>query len=214
MKISLIHPSRGRAQKAKQTLDYWLSVSSGEHEIEHIISIDEDDTERWAYCDLFLIGSTLIVNDNKSLVQATNKAAKKATGDILVYLSDDFECPKNWDEEIISRLSISNKWLLRVNDGFQPFENLVLTIPIMSRELYEELGYFFYYRYKSQWCDCDLYFVTQKYIINAPDLVFKHNRLPNDDTYERNNLNFETGRDIFRQRSVEFGWLNPFNKSK
>jgi len=213
MKISLIHPSRGRAEQAHKTFTLWLASASINCDIEHILSLDHDDPEYKKYCLLFQ-DSIIICNNNSGIVEATNHAAHMATGDILIYLSDDFECPKNWDEEIISRLSISNKWLLRVNDGYQPFENLVLTIPIMSRELYEELGYFFNPLYKSQWCDCDLYFVTQKYIINAPDLVFKHNRLPNDDTYERNNLNFETGRDIFRKRSVEFGWLNPFNKSK
>lgn len=212
MKISLIHPSRGRSLQAHNTYTLWLASASINCAIEHILSLDNDDSEYKNYCLLFQ-DSIIISNNNSGIVEATNRAAQQATGDILIYLSDDFECPKNWDEEIISRLSISSKWLLRVNDGYQPFENLVLTIPIMSRELYEYLGYFLNPLYFSQWSDCDLYFETQPYIINAPDLVFKHNRLPNDDTYERNNSNFESGRDIFKQRAAQFGWLNPFNKS-
>lgn len=214
MKISLIHPSRGRAKQARAALDLWLDRASKEIVIEHILSIDEsdDDYEKQLYHELFFFGTKLVVNDNKSLVEATNIAAQKATGDILFYFSDDFHCPVNWDQEILSRLSISDVWMLRVDDGYQPFENLVLTIPIMSSALYNRLGYFFYEEYKSQWCDCDLYAVTEPYIINAPDLTFIHKRLPADKTYQENEANFEQGREIFKRRAAEHGWKSPFNK--
>jgi len=212
MKISLIHPSRGRAKQARETLDLWLDRASKEIAIEHILSIDEsdDDFEKQLYHELFFFGTKLIVNNNNSLVEATNVAAHYATGDIRIYLSDDFHCPINWDQEIISRLSISDMWMLRVDDGFQPFENLVLTIPIMSSTLYNHLNYFFYPEYKSQWCDCDLYMVTQPYIINAPDLTFVHKRLEMDQTYQRNEANFEQGREIYNRRAAEHGWTSPF----
>lgn len=223
MKISLIHPSRGRAEKAKKTFDFWKFMSSGDNEIEHILSLDFSDSEAEKY-PYFGPQSQVVKTHNDSVVQASNEAAKISSGQILVYLSDDFKCPKNWDVEIIEYAKRATNvsydeigrtpWILRVNDGHQPFENLVLTIPIMSRDLYQQLGYFFHPDYKSMWVDCDLYQETKEFMINAPDLVFKHEQGPEDETYRRSNLNFESGREIFNKRREKFGWENPFKISK
>lgn len=224
MKISLIHPSRGRVEKSFQAFESWIKKSSGQVEIEHILSLDFDDSEVHRYYHRFDHRSIIIKANNDCVVKATNIAAVGSTGDILIYLSDDFSCPDNWDLEIIeaakraTNISIDEvgkiSWILRVNDGHQPFENLVLTIPIMSRELYKHQGYFFHPHYRSMWVDCDLYQETKEFIINAPHLLFKHEQGPEDETYRRSNLNFETGREIFQRRARIYGWESPFKIAK
>lgn len=209
--ITLIHPSRGRAELAFLNYENWINKSSGKYNIEHILSLDSDDKELPKYLERFTKAE---INSNTCVVEAANKAAEKATGDILIYLSDDFDCPQNWDELIINKTKGEEMFMLKVNDKLQPMDNCVLTIPIMSRKLYNSLGYFFHPEYKSMWVDCDLYFVTKPYMIIAPDLVFehKHHAHGNDDTYRRSEKNWNQGVDIFNRRSKEFGWGMAFNR--
>jgi len=218
MTISLIHPSRGRPQKALETFRYWMEKASGEHTIEHILSIDQDDPRAERYSEQeYGANSLIFAGNNTCVVEATNKAAKFCKGDILVYLSDDFKCPQDWDKLIVQRTLGVPVFMLRVNDGYQPMENDVLTIPIMSRGLYKELGYFFYPEYRSMWVDCDLFHVTRPYMIVAPELVFKHEHPAagfgrTDETYKRSEANWNQGKAIFERRSKEFGWKKPFKK--
>ena len=88
--ISLIHPSRGRPELAHKTAKKW--IQSAGVEVEHILSLDTSDAQLGAYTAIDL----QCISDNSNVVQATNTAAKKALGDILVYLSDDFDCFDNW----------------------------------------------------------------------------------------------------------------------
>jgi hypothetical protein len=215
MKISIIHPSRSRAEIAHRRMSLWMRAASGEHHIEHILGLDEDDPQIRMYAVMFQ-ESSLISKNNICVVEAVNHAAELAKGDILIYGSDDFAFPQNWDTQIINRINKKtlpgDKWMLRVNDGYQPYENLLLTIPIMSREMYKYLGYFLNPIYKSMWSDADLYMVTRPYMIDAPDLLFKHEKMANDDTYIRSSANFESGREIYNQRSRENSWPRVFNK--
>lgn len=181
----------------------WHRKSSGLHEIEHIVSIDADDKNKKDY--LFF---DPVISNNSGVVEATNKAAAISTGDILIYLSDDFDCPQNWDEKIVQRTKgIINPWLLKVDDCLQKFGVCVLTIPIMSRELYERLGTFWNPNYKSMFCDEDLYWVCKNnnWIIEAQELKFPHLHPSNkkgvmDETYKRSNLNWDQGKEVFRKR--------------
>lgn len=214
MKITLLHPSRGRAKRAKETFDNWMAKASGEHEIEHILSLDNDDSQLSEYAYIFTHQSHYIIGHNDCVVMAANAIAKLASGNILVYLSDDFSCPQLWDKLIVERINGQELCMLRVNDLLQPMDNCVLTIPIMTIGLYNKLGYFFYPEYKSMWVDCDLYFVTKPHMIEAPDLHFKHehHRDGSDETYERSSKNWNQGVDIFNRRSAEFGWGRAFNR--
>lgn len=206
--FTLLHPSRGRAGKARQTADYWLSQASGENHIEHIVSVDVDDPQLKAYEGADF--QNLIINDNGCVVNAANRAAEKATGEILIYLSDDFKCPKHWDKLIIQK--IGNKTeptLLKVDDCLQPFSADVLTIPIMNRALYQRLGYFFHPGYKSMFVDQDLFWVCSNngWLLNAQELKFPHEHYVKgatqiDETYKRSAANWNQGKELYRQRKL------------
>lgn len=220
VKISLIHPSRGRPEKAKSTYDYWMSQCAYPENIEHILSLDFSDPKNEDYemnqdgkYKSFGLNSRSIIDHNDCVVEATNQAAKLSNGDVLIYLSDDFKCPKNWDKLIIDYLTIPQRQnihpvLLRVNDGHSLYKDVV-TIPIMNRILYEKLGYFWNPIYKSIPCDRDLYNVCEKYfsVVEAPSLLFQHEHYCNgmaeyDDTYKHSEKNIESGNLIFKQRQT------------
>jgi glycosyltransferase involved in cell wall biosynthesis len=190
----------------------WMSHTTNAMAVEHILSIDQTDPCVSEYLKYF---PRAIIGDNANVVQATNRAAKEAKGDILVYLSDDFDAPFAWDEFLRQQLGDgSEKILLKVDDGLQPFENEVLTIPIMTRALYQELGYFFYPEYASMWVDVDLYYTCAPYIKRCPQVTFQHNHYCNgkavkDETYTRSEGNWNQGLDVFTRR---FPSTQPFKK--
>lgn len=210
--ISLLHPSRGRPEKASRTMDSWWK-NSGNDGLEHILSIDTDDQSRLDYAKWFdNQWSQIIINQNLSVVEATNKAAAKAEGDILVYLSDDFKCFIDWGLAIIKEFEgVTGPMLLKVDDCLQPFNVAVLTIPIMNRALYETLGYFWHPEYKSMFVDEDLYWTAKKLgaLKFAPHLKFPHIHPANpnpelrgqdDEIYRRSSANWDQGKEVFKRR--------------
>lgn len=205
MVISLIHPSRARAAKAKQTYLEW--VGSATCPIEYILSLDSSEPQKFQYIQNNI---DFIVNDNSCVVEATNHAAAKSTGDILLYLSDDFRCPPNWCELIIDQFQgVTTPMLLKVDDCLQNFGARVLTIPIMNRQLYEKLGYFWHPGYKSMFVDEDLYNTAEKLraLKFAPQLKFPHEHVcngkaPDDETYRRSSANWNQGQEFFKQRKA------------
>lgn len=208
MRISLIHPSRGRAKKARETYDYWMSKSTSKVEIEHILSIDLDDSQIDDYKRLFP-NSTILISNNTCVVEATNIAAKKSTGDILIYFSDDFKCPDNWDISLMA-LYTDTPCLWKVDDCLQRFEVAVLTIPIMNRALYEKLGYFWHPEYRSMFVDEHLYCICHKneWLVMCPELKFPHEHpcnglAENDETYKKSAANWNQGKSLFSKHKAE-----------
>lgn len=208
MTISLIHPSRGRPKKAYETARQWVDNSGlllGH--LDYILSLDESDPELKNY---WVEWDCEIINDNKSVVEATNNAAKEAKGDILLYLSDDFKCPDNWGQLILKEFEgVTEPMLLKVDDCLQKFNVPVLTIPIMNRALYEKLGYFWHPEYKSMFCDEDLFWTAKKLgaLKLAEHLKFPHEHVStgkaeNDDTYRRSAANWEQGKAVFAKRKA------------
>lgn len=212
MKITLLHPSRKRSVKAFETMSNWLTKISGDNSIEYILSIDNDDPQMIDYIRLFR-SHKIIISDNKNVVQATNAAAKAALdSDILVYLSDDFDCPDMWDELIVDAVKghMDKEWLLKVNDCLQQFHVGVLTIPIMSTKLYRKLGYFWHPGYASMFVDEDLYWTTKNnnWLLFAPQLKFPHlhcsiGKATRDETYIRSEANWDQGKAFFAKRKQE-----------
>lgn len=218
VKISLLHPSRGRAKRSYENTKDWLS-KSGDVCVEVILSTDLSDNSGLGYFNTYPsfpndAKSHYVrhyCNDNDCVVQATNAAAKQCTGDILVYLSDDFKCPDNWGELIIKEFENDNRPLvLRVDDCLQRFDTPIITIPIMNRELYNKLGYFWHPEYKSMFCDEDLFWTAMSIgaVKNCPNLKFPHEHYSNgkakrDETYIRSEANWNQGKEVFRRRKLE-----------
>lgn len=212
MKISLIHPSRSRPEKAKSTYDYWMSRAAHPENIEHILSLDFSDPLHSQYAH-FGNNSSSVIDHNDCVVKATNIAASASTGDILIYLSDDFICPEKWDEKIMIRFRVADEdtpLLIKVDDCLQKFNVDVLTIPIMNRALYERLGFFWHPEYRSMFCDQWLYWVCRnnKWIMFCEDLKFPHEhysigKAPKDVTYIRSDANWVSGQALYLKHKKE-----------
>lgn len=223
MKITLLHPSRGRAAQAQETRDNWLRKSSKQHQIEHILGIDSDDPQAQQYRLLFDNDpqTMLVAADTRTVVEATNNIAGYADGSILVYLSDDFACPRNWDQLIINSVkrlvpgiqvmvSEMPPWLLKVNDMLQPIGKDVLTIPIMSTTLYHKLGYFWHPEYRSMFVDQDLFYTVKNmgHLYADESLKFEHmhcsaGKSKNDETYQRSSANWDQGQKLYHRRKAQ-----------
>lgn len=202
--ISLLHPSRGRSGKAYITYSNWIRKAGNKENIEHILSLDVDDLELDRYKLLFQ-NSTILINNNTCAVQATNEAAKVAKGDILIMLSDDFDCPESWDKIIEDAIETGK--LLKVFDGTQRW---IVTLAIMDRKYYEKYGYFYYPEYKHLFVDTDLTHKAELEgrLIFRNDIVFTHNhyttgRSKKDATTERADATWKQGENLYLRRCKE-----------
>lgn len=205
MKISLIHPSRGRALQSFKNHSEWIEKANVA-DVETIVAVDASDDQSQKYLDLYR--GSCFIGPNSSVVEATNYAAEKATGDILIYLSDDFRCPDDWANLVIEEFKKYNgPTLVKVDDCLQRFDVAVLTIPMMNRALYEKLGYFWHPEYKSMFVDEDLYWTATKLraLKFASHLKFPHEHVSvgkakDDETYRRSAANWNQGKDLFKKR--------------
>lgn len=218
--LNLIHPSRGRPEKAFATYQNWMDKRRYKREYDQVgyyLSLDTDDPTLTKYLELFPKDSfyhKVFTNENKSVVQATNYAAHWVNGansDVIIYLSDDFDCPQDWDSLIMTEfINFHTPALLKVDDGLQPFHVPVVTIPIMNLALYYKIGYFWYPEYKSMFCDEDLYWTARKCeaLRMAPHLKFQHNhysigKAEHDQTYKQSEANWNQGKEVFARRKAE-----------
>lgn len=206
MTISLLHPSRERHKKGLDTFTRWMNKASGHHKIEHILSIDTTDPQHNAYKNQeYPYGITkILAGNNTCAVEATNRAAAISNGDILIMLSDDFDCPQDWDVSIVEAFQGHEGSVLKVYDGLQKW---IVTLAIMDRAYYQMNGYFYYPEYKHMFCDTDM---THKAdlegrLIMRNDLLFKHNHYSHvgtkkDATNQRSDATWNHGEKIYLRR--------------
>ena len=164
MQISIIHPSRGRAAMAQDACRAWLDKCSNVGNIEYILSLDYDDKEnQLRYYNLFFeqikkdykLNLIIEFNYNRNVVDAMNAGAAVSKGDLLVCISDDFDCPLDWDKAIITNIIKETPCALGTIDGIKK-DGEVLTLPILNRLLYNELGYIYFPEYTGLFADNDL----------------------------------------------------------
>lgn len=218
-RISLLHASRGRAQKASAARKAWFDLAEHPDRIEHIFAIDEDDD-----ASIPLRRFHHVMNPaGGGCVQAWNAAAAISTGDILIQMSDDFMPPAKWDTEIIKRLGdLRFPKVLQVSDGFRT--DGLLCIAILTRARYLDQRYLFHPDFKSVYSDNWFTHtaIRDRILIDARDLVFQHlhpltGKGEWDQTYAESNSDarYAEGAAIFERlkRTVEVwqdieGWFD------
>lgn len=213
MKFSIIHPSKGRPRMALDTAMNWVGKASGQNEVEYILSLDHEDPTAKTYAELFNgLGVTIVTASNRSMIDACNSGAKLASGHCLVLVSDDFDCPYNWDVMLAMYAASCETmdYLIVPDDGYSTDLRLA-TIPIMSFHLYKRLGYIYNPVYFSMWADNDLYETCDKLgvLVRCP-AKFQHNHWTNgkrkQDNTDRGHSSqsaFDNGKRIFEKRSRE-----------
>lgn len=217
MKFSLVHASRGRPDQAGGVVSEWRAAASGEHEIEHLLSVDEDDPAGNEYAararELQVV---LVVGPNHTLVEAANRAAARAGGDVLIVVSDDFGCPPAWDTRLAAIFGERRDLAVLVDDGLGA---RIMTLPVLGRDLYRRLGYVYHPAYHGQFVDEDLTETARALglLVEAKELLFPHRhfsagRAKLDATYLRHNQpqSWWAGWLTFEQRKLwGFGVREP-----
>jgi hypothetical protein len=185
-KISILHATRGRPMQAVQTMSLWLSRAKNPAAIEYIFAVDADDPTA---AQLQRFGGVAQEGDAGS-VGAWNLAASHCVGDILIQMSDDWECPPGWDQMILDRLDISSEKCLRISDNYRTDE--LLPMAIVTRKFYDRHA-LFNPLFKNQFSDAEFTVRAAKAgaIVDARDIVFAHHHpafepsVPVDDTHRR-----------------------------
>ncbi len=203
MITTLIHPSRQRAKKAFETHAAW-NARAVNKDIQYILSLDNDDPELEQYKSLF--DCHILINDNNNLVQAVHQTIPYIKGDLVVVVSDDFDCPDKWDLLLLEEIS-SPDYAIYVNDGCS-FGRRVMTLPIVSKSVVDKLGYIYYPEYTGMFADDDLYQVCEAMgVLIKKNIVFEHKhytqkKSPNDSTYKRHNTkeSWDLGKSILARR--------------
>lgn len=228
MKISIIHPTRGRKQMAFDTVYKWLSNADNLENISYCFSVDTDD-EWMPSCVQFapnnctpdnLFTANVIKNNNKSAIEAINFAAKlihintnSKENYLLVIVSDDFSCPEHWDTLLLDALKGKSDFIVKTQDGIQ---KTLITLPILDRTYYERFGYVYFGEYQHLWCDTEMTVVAHYLgkVINLP-IEFKHNHhsigaTPKDAISIKNDSTWMQGELLFNKRLKDnFGIKNP-----
>lgn len=229
MKFSIIHASYGRPELSEETAQKWISAQSVQNEMEYILSTDASDSKLEPYLDWLyeaniinaLKGHSIrhVVNITNTSVAAINAAAEMCTGDIIIVISDDFEPIKNWDLEILKAVEGKEDWILKTQDGTQPW---IITLPIMDRKYYERFGYVYYPEYAHMYVDTDLTAVadyTGRKITS--NLLFRHRHysekdgIKKDATSQKADRTWDQGEKLFLKRYAEnFGIENHIRSPK
>lgn len=224
MKISILHATR-RPNEALNAINNWLFNASMKYPIEYILSIDSDDKACYDYSEYLEYPDFKIIrNHNRSAVDAFNNAAKVATGDLFVCISDDFISFLNWDLALLAGihwdpvnlfLQIDRKtdYIVKTQDGIQP---TLITLPIMDRTYYNRFGYIYHPDYQHMFCDQEMTAVGHMLgKVITLDLTFEHlhyttGKSPKDAINCKNDNTWVQGEALFNDRlSFNFGIENP-----
>lgn len=214
--ISIIHPSRGRPDKSVNNILKWMDNKVTD--VELIVSLDSDDNvDRYinTYSGNWLLDPNgpvfkgIIVNHNRSCVDAINNAAKVATGDIFIVVSDDTDCFTEWDTTLLRELEGKEDYLLKTDDGIQDY---IVTMTVMDRKYYERDGYIYHPDFKHQFADTYMTCVADmrgRLIhsdLNFPHLHYSYSggKEIADALHHRNNETWKDGQDTFIKLMEEF----------
>jgi glycosyltransferase involved in cell wall biosynthesis len=202
MKFSLLHPSRSRSTKSFDTVQKWIQNASGT-DFEVIISIDSNDPYMEQYHAIYsnVAKANIIVNDNRSAVDAINNAAKESSGEVLIVVSDDTGCISNWDGVISNAVAGKSDYVLKVYDGIQKW---IVTMPVMDRTYYNRFGYVYYPEFKHMFCDTFLTHqadalkrIIWRNDITIPHLHYSIKKSVKDEVSERADKTLHDGQDVY-----------------
>lgn len=199
-----------RPEMFKKTHSVWMENSSGNNAIITRVAVD---TQKQAN---ELNGYDVIFTNNTVPgvcypCYCLSSTLKTNTQDIVIYASDDFFPPKNWDEFVIAQFAGKSESVLVVNDGIQKYPNNVITIPIMNYGALKKLNHTIYHpAYTHMHCDVELFDLCNRMgilndIRNTNPTIFEHRHHVNKkrklDVHDTNlNSTYATGLEQYNTR--------------
>lgn len=158
-----------RPDAFKQMHPYWIGRSKNSNNIKTHVAVNID-----THADIIKEYFKSVNNQYRLITVKTDKigvcypsyqlssTTEGQSGDIIVFASDDFLPPQNWDEYLISKLE-NREGGLMVRDGYQlpdssNMQYPAITIPIMTWGCFEQLNKTIYNPvYTHMYSDCELY---------------------------------------------------------
>jgi len=187
---------------------------AGIEDIEIIVSVDSNDPCLGKYFKEY--GDWSYANLNRSAVDAINNAAKLATGDIFIVVSDDTDCPLNWAQTLLKHLEGKTDFIAKTQDGIQKW---IITNPIMDRTYYNRFGYVYYPEYAHLFCDTELSCVADltgrriEIQMTFEHLHYSTGKSVKDAINEKADSTWNQGETLFIKRALNnFDLVNPPGK--
>ena len=174
MKLCIKYPTRNRPEQFKALMGKYISLLSGKHAVEFILSMDNDDPTmnnlgmaNWleafsvavvakhpAVCINWYYG----VSKNK--VEACNANMENISGDVLMMIADDMmPLVKDYDDIILTRFAAEipdGMGALKFWDGLRNKNDDLMCLQIIGVPLFKKIGHFFHPSYESVFCDDEL----------------------------------------------------------
>lgn len=182
MKILIKFPTRSRPDKFFRTFSLYSSYLSGKHEVEFVITMDEDDPSmnnngtRQFFADRKNVKCCF--GKSKTKIEAVNADMESRGFDVLILASDDM-LPKVMHYDAIVADSMTRHFpnldgALHFNDGFRG--RVLNSLSIMGKKLYDHFGYIYHPDYISLWCDNEFQAVTEKAgkVVYIDTVVIQH----------------------------------------
>lgn len=218
MKISIIHPSYGRPELAFQTWSKWISKANNKTDIQYLMCVSKSDPSLKTYTDYFTgidFGNHTflpIYSEQSNMVVQMNEAAKESTGDLIIAISDDFDCPDSWDHRLLNQIAGRKDFVVRIDDGIRNpgiLTEKIIPMPIMDRTFYNRFGYIYQPDYNHFFGDEELFRVGV--ILGAKievPLLFPHihpvtGKVQSDHVNKKNNAFHPGDKETFKKREAE-----------
>lgn len=227
--FSVIHATRGRPNKAVESMLRWIQRAVNPELVEYIFACSPDDVvATQGLCNLAesaevrhatdrLHGFRIIGTQSPGSAGAWNEAAIVSAGQLIIQAQDDVEPPDEWDMEL--HLRLPNDWsdkfiFVCVSDGYR--KDALCCTAIMTRKRMQQEGFFIFPGYLSVFSDDEVTYrairdsqAGECKLVNARGLIFRHEHhyhnpgVPWDETYARENSAeaYEVGRKLFFERN-------------
>lgn len=200
--ISIIHPS-ARPEKALETWRKWMASASCLHgsSLHYVVCFDYGVDPPEFPCEFWTGGydsyegekvfakPQVVVNyGRKCSVDATNVAATYARlyspQDFMIVISDDVSPCDGWQRLIPYSFK---PCVTAVDTMDQEDPTHTLTVQILNRARYEQLGYIFHPDYTSMYADDEFTEHAKRdgVLVEALHIKMKHERFERDEVYER-----------------------------
>jgi hypothetical protein len=199
VKLLIKFPTRQRPALFFETLSKYISMSSGLHQIEYVISMDEDDVSmnneqvRDRLNGLIDGGVDIkyFYGNSKTKIEAINADMDKASDDWdMVFNGQDDMIPtaEGYDDVMLTRLfelfpdTDGAVWL---NDQYMGYDENC-TIVAAGRKYYERFGYLYYPGYDSVFADNEYTEVGKALgkLVYVSDRVVKHDWIGKDQSLD------------------------------
>jgi hypothetical protein len=196
VRIAVILATRGNPQRAAAVIEAARFMSSGKHDIEYVISCDDDDPDTMAFFDGYRGVTVSCAARPPGTMECLNRVVRSVDADAYMGLADDgFPVTEDWDEHAAKFLNgafpTPHLGLMAWTDNANPGQP---TVMMATREWVAHTGRFQDDRFPfwfSDTCEAETWsFVTYRFMPVVPTLqIVSRGGRPNP-----------------RMRDVDFWW--------